>query len=139
MATFDPIRITGIISQNVSTPRKDGTPGSALYNIPFQLSQAPPFEWAEHFPHAWDHPSSWSSRHRPGICRISGDVVWLEGTTIEEVEQVHKATLKLALDETNQWYTQLLERKDAEAKRLNAERIAHAQHVSELANKMKFD
>jgi hypothetical protein len=36
-----------------------GTAVSALYNIPFQLSQKPPVEWADYFPRAWDHPSSW--------------------------------------------------------------------------------
>lgn len=139
MSTFQPIRITGVIEQNVSTPRNDGTPGWALYNIPFRLSHTPPAEWAELFPREWDSPSSWTSMHRPGICEVSGDAVWLRGTTLEEVERYHNATLQLALEETNRRYAEWLAQRQAEAERLYAEKTAHAQHVSETAKRIKFE
>ena len=35
------IKITGVIVDEVTTPRMDGTRGSALYAVPFQLSRRP--------------------------------------------------------------------------------------------------
>jgi hypothetical protein len=139
MKTFEPIRITGIIVEEITVPLNDGTRGSALYDIPFQLSSTPPAGWAELFPGAWDRPSQWTSMHRPGICGVVGDVVWLRGTTLEEVERYHKATLQLALEETNLRYAQWAVRKQAEAERVSAEEAAHAQNVSEVAKRIKFD
>jgi len=108
MAEFEPIRIVGIIDSEISSPRNDGTAGSELYNIPFQLSQKPPVEWADYFPRAWDHPSSWTSSHRSGMIQVVGDRIWLNDTTIEAVEIAHKATLQLVLDETNREYGEYL-------------------------------
>ena len=139
MSDFEPISITGIIEKDVSKPRNDGTRGSALYNVPFQLSQPPPAAWAEYFPHAWDHPSSWSSAHRPGICRVVGDRIWLNGTTLEEVAETHKATLQLALEETNRKYAEFEAKQRTEAERKHREEEAHEQRVREAAKKIKFD
>ena len=47
-ADTGPITITGIIVNEVGTPRNDGTQGSALYAVPFQLSRRPSAEWARH-------------------------------------------------------------------------------------------
>ena len=41
-----PIKITGIILDEVTQPKMDGTKGSALYKIPFRLSRQPSPEWA---------------------------------------------------------------------------------------------
>ena len=139
MSDFEPIRITGIIEKDVSKPRNDGTRGSALYNVPFQLSQLPPAAWAEYFPHAWDHPSRWSSAHRPGICQVVGDRIWLSGTTLEEVAKTHKATLQLALEETNRKYAEFEAKQGTEAERKRKEEEAHEQRVREAAKKIKFD
>ena len=102
LTRFEPIRILGVIADEVTTPRNDGTRGSALYRIPFQLSRRPSSDWATLFVEKWDHPSSFSSMHRPGIASVMGDKVILDGTTIDEVEKTHRATLILALRETNQ-------------------------------------
>jgi len=139
MPDFEPIRIIEIVVKDVSKPRNDGTPGSALYNVPFQLSLRPPAAWAEYFPHVWDHPSSYTSAHRPGICRVVGDRIWLNGTTLEEVEKPHRATLQFALDETNRKYAELEAKERAEAIRKRTEQEAHEQHVQEAAKKIKFD
>jgi hypothetical protein len=40
--------------------------------------------------------------HRPGICRVQGDVVTLDGVTIEEVERYHLETLKLCVNRANE-------------------------------------
>jgi hypothetical protein len=42
--------------------------------------------------------------HRPGIARIQGATITLNGTTIEEVERYHRDTLQLAVAETNKQY-----------------------------------
>ena len=139
MSDFKPIQITGVIDKDVSKPRGDGTPGSALYNVPFQLSAQPSSAWAQYFPQAWDDPSSSSSRHRPGICTVNGDRIWLNGTTLEEVVQTHTATLQLALNETNRKYAELEAKQHAQAEQERSERAAHEQHVREVAKKIKFN
>ena len=82
-----PLKIIGIIADQVSTPRNDGTPGSALYSIPFRLSQRPSQFWAEAFVRAWNMPPQFTSMHRPGIARIVGNTIVLNGTTLDEVEK----------------------------------------------------
>jgi len=139
MSDFEPIRILGIIEESVTKPRKDGTPGSALYSVPFKLSRHPPAEWADYFPRAWDHPSIWSSAHRPGICQVSGDTIWLNGTTLEEVEKTHKATLLLALEETNTRYAEYAATKAGEEQKRHQEEEDHRRRVSEQAKRIKFD
>ena len=42
------------------------------------------------------------TRHRPGIARISGDKIILDGTIIGEVERYHAKTLKIAIEKTNE-------------------------------------
>jgi hypothetical protein len=84
---FEPIRIDGVIVDQIGTPRADGARGSALYSIPFRFNRRPPHEWVELFIRAWDHPTSYTSMHRPGIARVYGDTVVLDGTTVDEVEK----------------------------------------------------
>jgi hypothetical protein len=139
MSDFEPIRIVGVVEESVTKPRNDGTRGSALYSVPFKLSGRPPAEWADYFPRAWDHPSSWTSAHRPGICEVRGDTIWLNGTTLEEVEKTHKATLLLALDDTNARYAEYAAKVEADQKKRQQEEGEHRRRVSEQAKKIKFD
>lgn len=83
-------------------PRNDGTRGSALYTVPFRLSRHPPRRWVERFVENWNRPPKFTTRHRPGIARISGDKVLLEGTDMDEVESYHAETLRLVLEKTNE-------------------------------------
>ena len=87
------IKIVGVDHAGVTEPRNDGTRGSGLYTVPFILSDGVPEIWVEAFVHTWNNLPSYTTRHRPGIARVSVDRVYLEGTTIEEVEEVHLATL----------------------------------------------
>ena len=96
----------------MTAPRNDGTPGSALCSVPVRLSATPDRAWAELFVRNWDRPPSFTSMHRPGIARVVGDRVVLNGTTVEEVAQYHQRTLRLAVDATN---LQHAERKRREA------------------------
>lgn len=43
------IKIIGIITNEVTVPKMDGTLGSALYKIPFKLSRIPSRLWKELF------------------------------------------------------------------------------------------
>ena len=98
---FEDIKITHVIVEDITEPRNDGTPGSALYTIPFALSRQPPAEWESLFIASWNHPPQWTSMHRPGIASINNATVILAGTTIDEIKKYHRETLLLAADEAN--------------------------------------
>ena len=135
----EPIKIVRLIAEEVSTPRLDGTPGSALYRIPFELSTAPPAGWTTAFVEAWNHPQSYTTRHRPGIASVVGRKIILDGTTVEEVESHHKETLKAAVSQAN---LQVEQAQQAAARRLaETERreVEHRKQVADAAAKVKFD
>jgi len=136
---FEDIRITRVIVEDVTEPRSDGTPGSALYAVPFALSRCPPPEWAQLFVSIWDHPPRWSTMHRPGIARISGATVVLDGTTIDEVEMVHRDTLQLVLDESNRRFRERREQQEQQRAHEQAEREEHQRRVDETSKRVKFD
>jgi hypothetical protein len=134
-----PIKILGIIASEVGTPRNDGTRGSALYAVPFQLSRGPSPEWAHHFVEVWRSPPSYTTRHRPGIARVEGDRIILDGTTVEEVAQYHRDTLKVVIAEVNRDIEARERYRQQEAQR-EAERLSkHREAVEEAAKKIKFD
>jgi len=95
------IRILNIVVDEVTTPRNDGSRGSALYAIPLQLSCDPSSEWSAIFEQVWNHPPEYTGMHRPGIARVEGDRIILDGTTPDEFEKYHRNTLKLVMKETN--------------------------------------
>jgi hypothetical protein len=122
----EPIKITGVITEEVGEPRNDKTPGSALYVVPFRLSRTPSPEWVRAFLDTWELPPRFTSMHRPRIATVRGDRIVLDGTTIEEVERYHFDTLKLAVAEANRIAGQEKERtkKEPTAKCENAKSIA---------------
>ena len=129
----------GVIIDEVTVPRNDGTRGSALYRIPFQLSQRPSHEWSEIFIEKWNRPSSYTTMHRPGIASISGDRVYLDGTTLEEVEKYHRNTLKLALKETNQFLAAQEQDKRIKDERERQRLEEHQQTVRDQSNRISFN
>lgn len=137
--TFEPLSITGVVVDEVGTPRSDGTRGSALYVVPFQLSRQPPSGWAELFVACWDYPPQWTAMHRPGIASVHDDRIILNGTTVEEVERYHRETLVLVLNEANKQFAELdaKRRCTEEANRLRMEE--HKKRVSEAAKRLKLD
>lgn len=136
---LDDIRLIGLIADEVGVPRNDGTPGSALYEVPFRLSKTPSAEWERVFLENWDFPPRFTSMHRPGIARIEGDRLILDGTTVEEVEKYHLATLKLVIEKTNEITTQIATRRSKERQREEQTRDEHQRHVKEVAKRLKFD
>ena len=136
---FEDIRITRVIVEEVTEPRNDGTSGSALYTIPFQLSARPPADWGSLFVKHWNRPPRYTTMHRPGIARVSGNKILLEGTTIEEVKDYHRDTLQLAVNATNREYGARVA--DAERKRrtLEDEKARHRRNVDDVATDITFD
>ncbi|MDP9113131.1 MAG: hypothetical protein M3O20_05560 [Acidobacteriota bacterium] len=136
---FEPIRIIEIVAKEVGEARNDGTQGSALYSVPFRLSRPAPADWGTLFTRNWDHPREFGTMHRPGIARVYGDRLYLERTTIEEVERAHKATLAVVLEDTNKTYGEYVQKRAAEEARERAERDERRKSVEEAAKRIKFD
>jgi hypothetical protein len=135
----EPIRILGVIADEVSEPLNDGTRGSALYRIPLRLSRRPSADWAELFVLTWDHPPRYTTMHRPGILSVQGDRIVLEGTTVEELEHFHRETLMLVLEKVN---NEIAGRETAERRWAEAEsrrREEHRRAVSAAAERLSFD
>ena len=139
VSAFEPIKIKGVIIDQIGVPRGDGTRGSALYRVPFLLSRRPPSEWAQMFVQCWDHPPSFTSMHRPGIATVEGDVVVLDGTTVEEVNQHHRDTLILAAEETNRKYIEYLKLVEQQTEREEKRVADHKRTTGEIAGQIDFD
>ncbi len=135
----DKIRIVGIVADEVTQPLNDGTAGSALYKVPFQLSRRPEYEWNVLFVQAFDYPSEFSTMHRSGIASVSGDKIYLDGTTVEEVEQYHKRTLKLAVEKANQKYFETLNARRHKEEQAALLREQHKANVAEVSKRLNFD
>lgn len=138
-AENDEIKITRVIVEEITEPRNDGTPGSALYTIPFALSRCPPSEWARMFIENWNHPPKFTMMHRPGIARLSGSTVSLTGTTIEEVKRYHRDTLQLAVSETNRQYREHRLKDDPRRVQEQSARDGHRKRVEDVSKNIKFD
>lgn len=139
MADSEPTKIVGVVAEEVTAPRNDGTRGSALYAVPFKLSRPVSSAWASLFEQAWDHPPSYTSMHRPGICRVYGDRIVLDGTTLDEVDRVHKETLKLVLERVNSQIEQLEHQARLQADQQQQRLKAHADEVKDKASRIRFD
>ena len=133
------IAIVCVDEAGVTTPRNDGTPGSALYDVPLKLNRTPPVEWAEVFVRTWDRPPTWSTSHRPGIASVAGDTVWLRGTTLEEIETRHLSTLKMCVNVANDRFNALLRSAQAAAEAKRRREEQHRQHVRDAVKRLKFD
>lgn len=125
------IKIVGIITNEVTLPKNDGTRGSALYRIHFRLSSKPTSTWSELFLRNWNYPLSFTSMHRPGIARVESDKIVLDGTTIEEVKQYHRDTLILCVEKTNEEEKQLKRKKQEEIQN-------HYRNINDISKDIKF-
>jgi hypothetical protein len=134
-----PIRIVGIVEEGVGEPRTDGSRGSALYRVPLRLSRRPSPLWAELFVQTWRFPPSFDSMHRASIASVSDDTIVLDGTTLEELELHHAATLKGVLAEVNRKVAEIEAKHRAEAERAELQRREHEQKVRDAAARLKFD
>jgi hypothetical protein len=76
--------------------------------------------------------------HRPGIARIRGDRVVLDGTTVEEVERYHRDTLVLAVEAANEIEGHIEEERQKQAAQRDAVANEHQTAVEEAAKRIKF-
>jgi hypothetical protein len=111
----------------------------ALYAVPFQLSRRPSREWAEAFEHTWNHPPSFTNMHRSGIARVSGDRVILDGTTIKEVQDVHRETLILVVDKVNELIAEYETKKQRKAEAEAVQVAKHKENVQKIGSNISFD
>lgn len=76
--------------------------------------------------------------HRGDIATISGNRIILDGTTIEEVRDYHLETLKLAIQETNKQYKQLIiQEQKRQEKEIEVKKKQHKK-VQSVINDFKF-
>jgi len=136
---MEPILIKGVDAQHAGTPSNDGTPGSGLYAVPIKLSRAVTPSEAKLLEQNWDHPPVFTLMHRPGILRVSGDTVVLDGTTIEEVKQYHAETLKCVVEVVNVQAGQLVEQHQAKIKAEAEAATAHKANIADVAKDIRFN
>ena len=134
-----PIHITGIITDEVTLPRNDGTRGSALYSIPFRLSGYPNQRWCDIFIECWNHPLSFTTMHRPGIASVIGNKIILNGTTIEEVQKYHRDTLVAAVKRANDLLDQENQKRQRELERQKQIEEEHNKKISDIASNIDFE
>ena len=87
----------------------------------------------------WNHPPSFTTMHRPGIARVAGDRIVLDGTTMDEVERYHLKTLKLALQKTNEEAEELQRAERARLEKRRDEEGAHRRGAEDFARRLRFD
>ena len=131
-----PIRIVGVDAKGISAPRNDGTRGSALYRVPILLSRKPDQVWAQLMVQNWDRPPLFTTMHRPGIGSVVGRAFVLDGTTLEEVEQYHLKTLKLAIEATNSQYEEIIRRQRADKDAAATAKREHQAHVASTLDRI---
>ena len=134
----EPIHILRIITEEVTTPKMDGTPGSALYKIPFKLSRQPNKLWIDLFVQTWNSPPSYTAMHRPGIASVVGDTIILDGTTIEEVQKYHSDTLKLCIDVANKKEQEISEQIQNKKLLEQQKQEQHINNVVKFANSIQW-
>ena len=135
----DPLRIIGVIVDEVTEPTMDGTPGSALYAVPFRLNRQPSSLWSEIFVRTWNRPPRFTTMHRSGIARVVGSKIILDGTTIDEVKRYHKETLILCVEKANEEEARILERERQEEERRHQNTEQHRATVESMASELDFD
>jgi hypothetical protein len=135
----DLIKIKGILIDEVTQPLNDGSRGSALYKIPFELNKRPSYEWIDLFINAWNRPLRFTSMHRPGIASVYGNKIILDGTDIEEVEKYHKDTLKLAVEVANKTLAELKVRQKQKEEQERHRLEAHKNKLDDINKRISFD
>ena len=77
--------------------------------------------------------------HRPGIAHARGNRIVLNGTTIDEVQRVHRDTLSICVKETNRIVGEEEKRQQAERDAHERERDEHRRQVQGAARRIRFD
>ncbi len=134
----DDIYIIGVIENEVTAPRNDGTRGCALYCVPFRLSRRPSEIWKKVFIQTWEYPPRFTSMHRSQIASVQNDKILLNGTTLEEVQKYHRDTLLLCVEIANQKEREYLQRENEAREKAQQQEEERKRKVSEMASKITF-
>lgn len=132
------IKVMGIITNEVTVPKMDGTRGSALYKIPFKLSRLPSELWENLFIQLWNSPPQYTTMHRPRIASVIGDKIILDDTTIDEVKDYHRDTLLLCVNEANKRMIEIEKRNRELEQRKKSEIQSHYQGVEDVSKDIKW-
>lgn len=132
------IKVIGILTNEVTVPKMDGTRGSALYKIPFKLSRGPSELWENLFIQLWNSPPQYTTMHRPGIASVIGDKIILDGTTIDEVKDYHRDTLLLCVNEANKRMIEIEKRNRELEQRKKSEIQSHYQGIQDVSKDIKW-
>ena len=135
----EPLRIVGVIVDEVTEPRLDGTRGSGLYAVPFRLSREPSSLWSEIFVQTWADPPSLSTMHRRRIASVQGAKIILDGTTLDEVRDYHRDTLRDCVNEANRKESEILARAEREAEKRRRRSEEHRDRVKAVARDITFE
>ncbi len=135
----EPIRIVGLVAEGVGTPRRDCTTGSELYIVPLRLNREPSALWTEQFLHYWEHPPRSTSKHRRGIASVQGDSIVLDGTTLDELQHYHLATLRLAIECANSEEQRIEEERRREEAQHAALADEHRRRIAELDDELQSE
>ena len=129
----------GVIVDEVTEPRLDGTRGSALYTVPLRLNREPSTLWSEIFVQSWNRPLSSTFLHSPGIASVRGATIVLDGTTLEEVREYHRDTLVQCVEVANSKESETLRQQNQanEMRRQRSEK--HRTNVEAIASDISFD
>lgn len=95
--------------------------------------------WARLLVENWDRPPRFGTMHRPGIARVTGDRIVLDGTTVEEFACHHKQTLELAITVTNEQHAEHHRREQAAREAADAAAIRHQEGVDRALAALTFD
>jgi hypothetical protein len=84
-------------------------------------------------------PPQFSSMHRPGIARVIGNAIVLDGTTLEGVEKYHRDTLRLCVNEANKAEELHVKERERRANEAIRQEVARRQEVVGAASRIRFD
>jgi hypothetical protein len=71
--------------------------------------------------------------------RVTGDRIILDGTTIEEIQDVHRETLVLVVDKVNELIAEYETKKQRQAEEHAAQLAKHKNRVRDVGSKISFD
>ena len=94
--------------------------------------------WCQLFIQEWDR-NLFHSMDRPEIVSIRNNVIWLNGTTIEEMEKYHRDTVIKCVVEANHKLQKYLEQKERVKQRKLEQKEKPEENVASTAAKIKFD
>lgn len=137
--TFTRVEIVGVVVEDVSSPGGDGSPGSALYAVPIRLSRSLSADEARLLLALWDRPPRFTTMHRPGIARVSGGRIVLDGTTVDEVAAYHASTLSAVVERFNVEAAAAADQEERVAKASAEREEAHRRHVDDIAPGIRFE